>query len=104
MSYNLYLDDERDPKTKRDWIIVRSYEEFVKTIEEKGIPSYISFDHDLGPDVPTGMDCAKWLVDQNIVVEDFNVHSANGPGGGNIEGLLRNWVNFKKKNSNPGTL
>jgi hypothetical protein len=91
--YSLYLDDERDPKTNRDWIIVRSYDEFVNTIQELGIPAYISFDHDLSEE-KTGMNCAKWLVDNNIVLEDFNVHSANPVGGGNIKRLLENWKKF----------
>lgn len=73
MSYNLFLDDLRKPQhayiyPKRDvggiiidsrslknisgvdddqWIIVRSYDEFVKTIKEKGLPIAVSFDHDL---------------------------------------------------------
>ncbi len=59
MSYNLFLDDFRMPAdvvlympkcayyTDREWVIVRSYDEFVKTIEEMGIPQAVSFDHDL---------------------------------------------------------
>jgi hypothetical protein len=43
----LYLDDIRTPKTK-GWDIVRSYDEFVKWIEENGLPDKLSFDHDLG--------------------------------------------------------
>ena len=46
-SYNLYLDDIRTPK-KGDWVIVRSFEDFVGTIVTKGLPNEISFDHDLG--------------------------------------------------------
>ena len=42
----LYLDDIRNPKTD-GWIIVRSYNEFIKWIEVNGIPDEISFDHDL---------------------------------------------------------
>ena len=58
MSYNLFLDDFREPEDAFNhtnnqlyligWVIVRNYDEFVKTIEERGIPEILSFDHDLG--------------------------------------------------------
>lgn len=94
--YCLFLDDQRIPETvtwvhlpKVKWVIVRDYDEFIKTIEEKGLPEFIAFDHDLGwqhmkdylnvapieEQIPnplklnynkytekTGYDCAKWLV------------------------------------------
>jgi sulfur relay (sulfurtransferase) DsrF/TusC family protein len=58
MSYNLFLDDFREPVDSfyylgnptyniLDWKIVRNYDEFVKMIQENGIPETISFDHDL---------------------------------------------------------
>lgn len=57
-SYNLFLDDIRNPdwvtryKTdpeynKLKWITVRSYDEFVDYVNENGMPRLISFDHDL---------------------------------------------------------
>jgi hypothetical protein len=89
----LYLDDIRNPSTG-GWNIVRSYQEFVQFILDHGMPDMISFDHDLGEDVPTGMDCAKWIVDNGYRVVNFNVHSANPVGKSNIEGLLNNWKQF----------
>ena len=66
MGYNLFLDDIHNPydvanlnKTtvkdreryrNYDWIIVRNYDDFVKTITEKGLPDIVSFDHDLAPE------------------------------------------------------
>ena len=58
-SYNLYLDDIREPKTSfkktgdnryndLKWRVVRCYSEFVETIALNGIPNIVSFDHDLG--------------------------------------------------------
>jgi hypothetical protein len=53
MPYRLYLDDVRNPTNtfpttlNSEWVIVRSYKEFVKAIEDKGLPFMISFDHDL---------------------------------------------------------
>lgn len=45
----LYLDDIRTPIDK-DWIVVRDYYEFVKKVNEIGIPNIeiVSLDHDLG--------------------------------------------------------
>lgn len=88
------------PKTNREWTIVRSYIDFKALITKRGLPTYISFDHDLGTE-ETGYDCAKWLVeyclDKDLAVPEFNVHSANGPGGDNIKGLLNSYNKFKGK-------
>lgn len=84
MKKTIYLDDLRTP-TSGDWNVVRSYNEFVKTVTEIGLENIdtISLDHDLGDDAinefvyntmpnytidysniseKTGYDCAKWLV------------------------------------------
>jgi len=58
-SYNLYLDDIREPKQSYKktgdnryidlkWRVVKCYSEFVETIVLNGIPNIVSFDHDLG--------------------------------------------------------
>ena len=58
MSYNLFLDDIRslkdtynymkDPRYNTlDWVIVRNFEQFKNTIDNKGIPNLVSYDHDL---------------------------------------------------------
>ena len=62
MSYNLFLDDQRDPEdaylsdTRRmlvdvsnasTWEVVRSYPEFVACLKRRGFPDRVSFDHDL---------------------------------------------------------
>jgi hypothetical protein len=83
--YNIYLDDVRTP-TSNEWVIVRSYDEFVAKINELGFDNiaYVSLDHDLGDTAQaeyynaiknykldydnikekTGLDCAKWLIDE----------------------------------------
>lgn len=103
MSWCLFLDDERIPKTKKDWIIARSYLEAINLIKSKGCPELISFDHDLGENVQTGYDLAKWIVEQdlefNILPHNFNffVHSANPVGRDNILSLLNGYLKFKQK-------
>ena len=102
----LYLDDVRDlPDESFD--LARSYDEAVNYVKQHGIPTFISFDHDLGVDeneklLPTGFDFAKWLVEMDMdniykFPENFsfNVHSANPVGKANIEGYLNNYLNFR---------
>ena len=54
MSYNLFLDDIRDPEVvtwvslpKVEWTVVRSFKEFTDVLKKKGIPNYVAYDHDL---------------------------------------------------------
>ncbi len=113
MGVALYLDDIRDPSIipqgYNEWVIVRSFNEFVTYIENYGIPEFVSFDHDLAYEHyaimdsidydkyenKTGMDCAKWLVDycmdNNQIPPEFTVHSANPEGSLNILYLLNNF-------------
>jgi hypothetical protein len=122
MKYSLFLDDSRYPEDcfeythqtvyiDEDWIIVRSYDEFVAAILEKGIPEVISFDHDLADahyehqnEIPgvlpydqysekTGYHCAKWLIDYCIdnkldIPKFIFIHSLNTAGARNIESLF----------------
>jgi len=112
----IYLDDVRVPRDK-DWILVKSYEEFVDKINEIGLENItlISLDHDLGDTAmmewhnnvhpnyvlnydniteKTGMDCVKWLVNQWLdgrSVVDVMVHSANAIGSANMMGYINNY-------------
>jgi len=108
MSYRLFLDDIRAVKDvfphlqEHDFIIVRNYAGFVSEIKSKGLPSFISFDNDLGADeqgniLPDGYACAKWLVYESgvdIAKLKFNVHSASPVAKKQIEGLLNNYLKF----------
>lgn len=111
----IFIDDERFPttaitlvesdmgmyKNDSDWVIVRTYDEFVNEVTKNGSPNYVSFDHDLadidGDDEKTGFDCAKWLVDycmdNNIMLPKYQVHSANPIGKKNINSYLGNAKN-----------
>ena len=66
----MFLDDIRVPQNDYD-VIVRSFDEAVKFVQTYGIPTFISFDHDLGCDeigniLKSGYDFAKYLVDIDI--------------------------------------
>ena len=92
----LYLDDLRP--TPEGFDRVYSYEEFVDYLERKGLPDFISFDHDLGEDL-SGYDCAKYLVEycleHQLPLPDYQVHSQNPVGKENIERLLENFRRFE---------
>ena|SRR6266403_112113 len=105
MTYNLFLDDLRDPPAG-DWLVVRSYEEACQTVMERGWPRLVSFDHDLGRTPSgelgkTGFDFAKFLVERDLeecslpVDFQFVVHSANPIGAENIASYLRSYLRFK---------
>jgi hypothetical protein len=96
----LFLDDIRYPKPNTGfWRVVRNYDQAVKAIKSQGLPDYISFDHDLGEDQPTGYDLAKWIeysVLYGMITWNpnfkFGVHSANPVGGKNIQCRLDNFI------------
>ena len=98
----MFLDDERDP-VDGDWIIVRSYEAAIEEVSKRGLPLYISFDHDLGANAAgeplrTGYDFAKWLgefiLDNRPDMTGFTwyVHSQNPVGAKNINEYLAGLV------------
>lgn len=118
----LFLDDVRtvdsvfmntiDPiyEDKNEWEIVKSFDEFVSYIEEKGLPEFISFDHDLDyehykhenqhdidydkMEIKSGFHAAQWLVnycaDNKLKLPNYKVHSMNMVGKRNIEQILDN--------------
>lgn len=130
--YKLYLDDERVPADtyhysikdsiylEEDWVIVRTFDDFKKHIEENSLPYLVSFDHDLadehyvdfikGKGQPldyesykekTGFECAKFLVnhciDNELVFPAWKVHSFNFIGKRNIESYIRSYLKSTKK-------
>ena len=120
----LWLDDMRDPTkylTKKsnsntffrnkafyddlmskydiNFIWVKNFNEFTDFILNKGLPQFISFDHDLGAGLPKGLDCAKWLIEYckktGSKLPMFYVHSANPNGQREINNLLNTKVENK---------
>lgn len=117
----IYLDDIRTP-VEDGWTVVRNYEQFVSTVMYIGLDNIelISLDHDLGDTAmkewhtnvyhnytldynniteKTGMDCAKWLVEQWMngeKVVDVFTHSANAIGSANIMGYINNYRHINR--------
>ena len=98
----IFLDDIRFPPDN-SWTIVRNYNEFVETISyfiENNINiDVISFDNDLGEELE-GYDCAKWLVENNIVIPEIRIHSKNTVAVENIYYLMKNWQKFNNIKEN----
>lgn len=109
----LYLDDTRTPVDER-FHLVKNYDEFVAYIEENGIPEYISFDHDLGPQhihyyhtndninyenlEKTGYHAAKWLIEhcieKGLKLGKVGVHSHNPVGSENIIDFINQGMDY----------
>lgn len=111
----LYLDGTRNPP--EGWMVVRSYESFVKMIQSDGVPEVVSFDHDLGEDlarelvdsgvskrkaratkkdIKNGLDCARYLLEycrtNKIPFPEYYVHSQNPVGRENIFNLIEFYI------------
>lgn len=98
MTYRMFLDDERDPPDDgEEWCVCRSSARAIGVMAAHGLPSRISFDHDLGGS-DTAMVVVHWL--QNRLVEldrgrpfTYCVHSQNPVGKANIEA---SWAGFDR--------
>ena len=105
MSYSLFLDDLRDPPWWLGYepIIARDVSEFKLAINLYGVPSVISFDHDLGKFEsgeikPNALQALKWLIEQHLdgvydlsEVHQVFVHSSNPAG---VENIVSLWDSF----------
>lgn len=111
---HLFLDDIRDPHQVTwvklpwfpgiNWIVVRSYNAFISHIQTHGVPTFVTFDHDLAiehylPETDsseytekTGRDCAVWLaehcLDTGTPIPEYAVHSMNPVGRDNIVSVM----------------
>lgn len=106
MTYRMFIDDERFPPANGEWVIVRNSSEAVAYVKKNGIPSYISFDHDLGVidgTEDTSMKFLHWLIehllDINQPFPDYYVHSQNPIGKHNIIGIINSFQQFIVQNA-----
>lgn len=136
--YNLFLDDIRDPSNMTpsleikfkdgimfhekksdnfyknyDWVVVRTYDEFVDYIKENGLPKLVSFDHDLSPEhyaymgkrtnfaIKTGYDALIWfceyIKENNLEIPEIKFHTANYVGKENMNDYLYEFKDRYKK-------
>jgi hypothetical protein len=139
-TYNLFLDDVRMPSDcltymydprygTREWVIVRSHEEFVSVFLHRWsngeFPELVSFDHDLADEhydpsmyhgeekyneaeskftEKTGNESAKFFVqfciDQSIALPECLVHSMNPIGRDKIKNTLKDYARYHARISN----
>jgi hypothetical protein len=105
----LFLDDMRVPLlvgVDHVW----NYDEFVTYLQTHPMPEVISFDHDLALEhlplfedhpigkIPygtykekTGLDCARYIIENQLPLQYWAVHSFNAAGRINIEAELRRY-------------
>ena len=112
-NWTLFLDDIRYPQDVKyaygdmtRVVICRSMDDAIWAVKTYGLPTFISFDHDLaqehyivGQGDKTGYDFAKWLVnhilDNNLEISSdfgFYVHSMNPVGAENIHKYMMNFI------------
>lgn len=106
MSYSLFLDDERYPPADFSYdpiVIVRSSEAAIEHIDEFGMPTFISFDHDLGGD-DTAMVFINEMIERIldgdwILPEEFgyDIHSQNPIGAQNIRTKMYNFMRSRER-------
>lgn len=112
MIWNLFIDDERMPTdvtwgneafySTYPWTIARNKQQVMELIAMYGFPDFVSFDHDLGTDEPTGKDIANWMIGVDLdgiyrIPDNFQfyVHSQNPIGKRNIENLLTPYLEYR---------
>jgi hypothetical protein len=117
MTWTLFLDDIRFPEdvrydynfgTYRGVIICRSMDDAVWCVKQYGLPTFISFDHDLadvhyetGDGEKTGYTFAKWfcdyIMDNSLDIPEgfsYHVHSMNPVGAENIRAYMKNFLEY----------
>jgi len=87
-----------------DWVVARSHDEAIAAMEARGLPDFVSFDHDLG-DGKDGIAVARWIIERDLddgSLPDgfgYEVHSANPVGRANISGLMESYLRQRTRNS-----
>lgn len=93
MRYKLFIDDERFP-VDDNWVIARTSGEAIGIMQDRGWPTYISFDHDLGGH-DTTRPVVNWMIecvldgDYPGWIPGHYVHSQNPIGRDWLENRMR---------------
>lgn len=123
MSYYLFLDDARKPSDVNwvplpenvAWVVARSYEDFVMTLNKMGIPKFIAYDNDLCEahyhaffnlrehyvveyknfETKCGIHCVEYLLKlckkQGIKHPDFITHTRNHYAAAFIDAMIKSF-------------
>lgn len=95
MSYKLWLEDLADtikPPPDKSWKVARTSSEAIAIVKEFGLPSFISFDFDLGEN-DTAEIFYKYMGENHTdsKVPDYEIHSENNQGWKLIESYMESW-------------
>lgn len=98
----LYVDDLRTPCGIDDdnclLVIARSYDETISVFEkyvDRGIEFLVDLDHDLGEE-KSGYDICKYIVENQIPLRSYRLHTMNPVGRHNMDQLLSHY-GYKKE-------
>ena len=90
----VFIDDIREiPRNEFKYgVAIRDFESAIEYLSTyaNDFPIVVSFDHDLGEE-KTGYDIAKYIVENNIPIKAFTIHSMNPVGVKNIRELLTHY-------------
>ena len=114
MTWNLFLDDEREPTHDLyPAVVARDCDEAIGLIAGFGLPKLISFDHDLGKNEngtvkPSAMTLMWFLIDSDLdgildlnTIERIIIHSRNETGAQNLAEL---WNGYSRSELTSGVL
>ena len=107
MSYRLFIDDERFPaEDGKVWVCARSSNDAIAFFYHHGVPSFISFDHDLGGK-DTSIVYIDWLIEETLNLidldidpglirfpRDYVIHSQNPVGAANIDAKMKHFIHY----------
>ena len=109
MTWFLFIDDLRDPgfpecvssgvNPNLPWVIARTSSQARAAVEQRGMPTRMALDHDLGEfsggqtdEVPKFL---GWLAYEywngNTRIPDYTIHSANKVGAANMKSFMDSW-------------
>jgi len=112
MSYNLFIDDLRDPDhadcvrngidLTLDWVVVRSTLAARKVVLERGMPLRLALDHDLGLRdggiVDEVSEFLTWLIldysfhySDGFNIPSYTIHTSNPEGRKNLVSKMVSW-------------
>ena len=80
--HSLFVDPKKYPKDitwaylpDKEYVLIRTFDQFISHIEANGLPEFLSMDHKLG------LECATWLClyckKFNLDIPSYMIHSKN---------------------------
>lgn len=103
--WGLFIDDVRDleyidTSHTSEWHIARTSDEAIRIVKRHGLPTFISFDYDLGA-ADTSMRFLRWLENETAFIDicpppKYLIHSGHQNNSRIIE-LMEDWAYLHKQ-------